>query len=118
MQTQKKAFSLVEIIIGLIIISVALAAFAPVVTKRSKKSATSFSNRMTDKCSVWFNNAGLKCTLCYGGQKPKCINCEGGCPSGQALNVEKCKCYSCTSGPYKLHCPIGTTLNSASCQCE
>ncbi len=87
MQT-KEGFSLIEIIVGLIIISVALACFAPVMSKQVKKSATALSHKLTNRCEVY----GLpsECKLCYG--KKQCVSCSKECDVDHKLNVSECVC--------------------------
>lgn len=89
MQTRKAGFSLIELLIGLIIISVIMAAIAPTLNKKLKAQNTSFADKLTTKCAIY----GLPsaCTLCYG--KENCVVCNLGCADyGKNLNISKCIC--------------------------
>lgn len=82
-----KAFSLVEVLVGLIIISIALAAFAPTMNKRVEAQKTALGSRLSDKCTTY----GLpsECKLCYG--TGQCVVCDLGCAES-TLNVSTCTC--------------------------
>ena len=77
-------FSLVELTIDLVIISIIIAAFAPVITKKIKNNALGITN-FTTSCSKF----GSYCNFC---NSKKCLMCEiTDCP-GKTLNIEQCKC--------------------------
>ncbi len=90
MQNTNYAFSLIELLIGLIIISVALACFAPVMSKRVRVQSTAIDTKLTEKCSGW----GSNCKLCRGviNQGGYCVQCNLGCNVDQKLDVANCKC--------------------------
>ena len=101
----KKAFSLIELLISLITISVILASLAPVVTHKLKHGGVSVgSKKLTMTCP---NTVGSSCTLCLGNQ---CIACPIGCGSG-FKNTLTCKCETCTVS----NC---ANCNSGSNQCD
>ncbi len=86
----KKAFSLIELLISLITISVILASLAPVVTHKLKHGGVSVgSKKLTMTCP---NTVGSSCTLCLGNQ---CIACPITC-GNQFKNTLTCKCESCS----------------------
>lgn len=84
------AFSLIEILVGLIIISVALAAFAPTMNKKVRAQSTAIDTKLTEKCTAW----GDKCKICRGvkGQGGYCIQCNLGCSVDEKLDVINCQC--------------------------
>lgn len=86
------AYSLVEIMISLIIISTICAAVTPVVTRKMAKDATKAGEqsdivKTENECSQ-FNQSGGKCHVCY---KKKCLVCEYDF-CDKHLNQEKCAC--------------------------
>ncbi len=83
-----KAFSLVEIIVGLLIISVALAVFAPVFNKKVKTQSVALDSKLTEKCSAF----GPNCSLCQGTKY--CAVCTKGCGLDEHLDIANCKCVS------------------------
>ena len=104
-KSMKKAFSLIELLISLITISVILASLAPVVTHKLKHGGVSVgSKKLTMTCP---NTVGSSCTLCLGNQ---CIACPIGCGSG-FKNTLTCKCETCTVS----NC---ANCNSGSNQCD
>lgn len=87
-KTQIKAFSLIEILVGLIIISVTLAAFAPVVNKKVKAQTSAINTKLTEKCTKFSSY----CSLCQGTKY--CVQCNRGCNVDQKLNVSTCSCQN------------------------
>ncbi len=84
------AFSLIELLISLITISVILASLAPVITHKMKHGGISIgTKKLSMKCPA---TVGSDCTLCLGNQ---CIACPIGCGT-QFKNTLTCKCESCT----------------------
>ncbi len=87
---KKKAFSLIELLISLITISVILASMAPIITHKLKHGGVSIgTKKLSMKCP---NTVGSDCTLCLGNQ---CIACPIGCGT-QFKNTLTCKCETCT----------------------
>jgi len=85
-----KAFSLIELMVSLLIVSIIMAALAPVLNKRLKNGTVALNNKLTERCSVYgFDD---KCTLCWGANK--CVICLRDCLETQTLNVEQCKCMN------------------------
>ncbi len=87
----KKAFSLIELLISLITISVILASLAPVFTHKLKYSRVSIgAKKLSTKCPADVSN---KCALCL---ENECIACRVNCGMGQYKNVSTCQCENCT----------------------
>ena len=86
------AFSLVELMILLVAISVLLAAFAPIVAKKLNPAVSSLSSTTlikTDECLELINS---NCILCDTSTL-ECLSCDiESCSSGKTLNFEKCVC--------------------------
>lgn len=88
--TNQNAFSLIEILVGLIIISVALAAFAPVMNKKVRAQSSAIDTKLTTKCNVSSWNG--RCTLCQGTKF--CVQCNNGCNADQKLRISDCACVN------------------------
>ena len=89
-----KAFSLVELMISLIVISCIMAAFVPVISKKMKYSAIALSaggvSEITTDCSEKFSS---NCKLCT---KQYCIQCElSNCAAGTYTENKSCSCKNC-----------------------
>ena len=87
------AFSLIELMISLVVISSITAAFAPVISKKLSSNATTISSgqgSISTKCEDKF---GADCTLCY---KTKCIVCTKSCPTNTYRDIPTCTCKSCS----------------------
>ena len=86
-------FSLIELMVTLVIVSVVTAAMAPVITKKIKSSSLSVSsvNDVSSNCSEKYS---ADCKLCL---PNKCLSCIKTCPEGQNLNIATCTCSSCYS---------------------
>ena len=113
-QTQKDkymkkilGFSLVELMISLIVISIVTAAFAPIVTKKLKTSDMSIGTGSSDYvfdeaiCSASVQN----CSICVA---DSCVKCK----EGYYLDENECKactdsCLSCTNSSKCLKCKDG-----------
>ncbi len=98
---KKFAFSLVEILVALIIISVITAALAPVITKKVK-------------------SAGVTITGGGGGGGPN--TGEYSCPLGFFLDTENNECDVCNAGNFcdgvnQLPCPAGTFSANRASEC-
>ena len=89
------AFSLIEIMISLITISIIVAAFTPVISKKMKSTDITVlqnnSGLITDKCED-IDPSGY-CKLCT---KTYCIQCDRTCSSGQYLDNTVCSCKHCS----------------------
>ncbi len=87
---QIKAFSLIELLISLITISVILASLAPVITHKMKHGGISIGTKKLSMACP--SSVGSQCTLCLGNQ---CIACPISC-GNQFKNTLTCKCETCT----------------------
>lgn len=104
-----KAFSLIELLISLIIISLVAAAFTPVLTKNLKKQTIAVSannSGITSECDKIDSN----CELCYE-KEEKCIMCNRTCLSNQYVDIAPCKCVNCSENC--LSCNSKVCLNCA-----
>ena len=93
---KKLAFSLIELMISLIIISIIAAAFSPVITKRIKSDVVTVGSAISSirsDCDE-FSQKGGHCSACM---NELCILCDINCTSDQYKNIGKCECENCTS---------------------
>ena len=87
------AFSLVEVMISLVVVSSILAAFMPVMVKKSKRTinvAGSIS-KITSDCSETFSS---DCSLCQGTKV--CYICSKQCSAADYKDVDTCTCKPCS----------------------
>lgn len=118
----KKGFSLTEVLISVIVISLLSVSMVPVLTKHFNTIKISDKINFT-KCA---NNIDPACKLCY--NKTKCVVCAQKCNSNEYLNKEECKCYSCSSKfgdactkcntTYCRECKEGFGYNSSNGTCS
>ena len=93
---KKLAFSLIELMISLIIISIIAAAFSPVITKRIKSDVVAVGSAISSirsDCDE-FSQKGGHCSACM---DKLCILCDINCTSDQYKNIGKCECENCAS---------------------
>ena len=86
-------FSLIEVLIALIIVSVLMAASVPILTKKAQNIAVlggSQSEEIKAECSIF----GSDCSLCY---SSKCIVCNKTCLETQFKDIENCNCKNCSN---------------------
>ena len=128
----KKAFSLAELLITLIIVSCILAAFAPVITKKMVNvgAGGNFSENCAEDCNLCFGSYCLSCSKICGEQETKsslsctCINCrqfDENCLECDSNKCKKCldgyildnqnKCVSCKSDEF-----VNNSNNCESCK--
>ena len=93
-----KAMSLVEVMVGLLVITCISAAFSPVMVKRFDKLPVSIKNvaGITEECSPPFKSA---CTLCMK-HPSKCLQCSKtmlACNMDEYANTRKCECVGCST---------------------
>ena len=81
-------FSLIEILIALIIISLITAAFIPILTKKVSKITVHTTSGLTTECSDKFSE---DCSLCT---EYECIMCSKNCLDGKYKSL-KCECENC-----------------------
>lgn len=94
----QKAFSLVELMVTLIVISVIVSVCAPIITKKLSSKAITVSEKGGDlsvirsDCEA-FENFGGKCSACLDNV---CLLCEITCTEAQYKNIGKCQCENCS----------------------
>ena len=96
----KWGFSLVELMISLIVVSVVAAAFSPVITKKLSSNtvvagATKAISSIRSDCAN-FNSSGGVCSVCTDSLCLSCTldNCDEN--QGKYKNIGKCSCEACT----------------------
>ena len=112
---KKFAFSLVELMISLIVISIVTAAFAPIVTKKLKTSDMSIGAASSDYIfdeSVC-NKSVSNCSVCV---KDECVRCK----IGYYLDNNECKscinnCEMCTNSSSCQKCESGYFVDDTKC---
>ncbi len=95
-----KAMSLVEVMVGLIVLSAISAAFSPVIINRIKNDVNvSVIEEVTSNC----NSIKLSsdCKLCDK-TKNVCLDCRKECQEGYGLEQKLCKCVPCK--PHVIEC--------------
>ncbi len=116
----QKGFSLVEILVSLIIISLVATAFVPVLSKKLSKSKTSLNHSISKHCVAF----SADCKLCY--KNEKCLLCDKSCSNGQYLDILSCSCKPCSdvvagcnscSSKLCSECKSGYGLNSSKTSC-
>ncbi len=107
------AFSLIELMISLVIISMIAAAFTPVITKKLSSNSIGISSIAEIK-----EDCENGCSLCT---KSYCINCPKTCSDKQYKDSKKCICVDCSVGCSScnqngcLTCDDGYYLESNTC---
>ena len=88
---KKFAFSLVELLISLIVISCITAAFTPIITKKFSSGVFGGGGTgdLTTDCA---DKYGDYCTLCT---SAGCIDCGISCPDGEYMDTKNCICLPC-----------------------
>ena len=98
------AFSLIEVMISLIILSLVTAAVVPVITKKiTKKSIkieyeeNSEKNEYTTDCSelIASNMVSENCILCTKGDNAVCKRCPIECSENMFVDISTCECKEC-----------------------
>ena len=83
----KKAFSLIEVMVSLIVMTIIMAAFVPIVTKRANQKLQSGFIKQEGDCAY----ISSRCHLCDTRQNT-CLSCELSCIDDKTLNYNKCVC--------------------------
>ena len=82
------AFSLIEIMVGMSIIIVLAAAFAPNLSRKIEDDAMTVSGaKVTSSC----DHIDSYCSICKGNE---CLACERDCDDGTHINLATCKCVN------------------------
>lgn len=94
-RTGKHGFSLIELLIRLIIVSIIIAAFTPMLTTKLKHREIALTgSKVETECSKKFSK---KCMVCTDSEYILCNN-SFSCPYGQYCDeAENCICKSCSS---------------------
>ena len=104
------AFSLVELMISLITISIIAAAFTPVISKRLKSGDLTLGMgsaklEFSTKCDYFQqeDDETNPCKLCnVATDPPSCILCRRECSEGETLRKDTCTCIACNDPEYGL----------------
>ena len=103
----KNAFSLVEIAVSLLVISVIIAALTPTISKRM--SSSSLRSKVSTNCDSSFPDG--YCALCDVGSN-RCITCTRSCNTDEYKNSDKCICEACVTKHSDSYC---AACNSKEC---
>ena len=107
----KRAFSLIELLISLIVISCITAAFTPIITKKFSSGVfggSSGSNGWSDECK----DISPDCKLCF---RDECVMCNLDCTiDGQYKDTPSCKCLPCTD-KFGSNCTLCQSDKCESC---
>lgn len=106
------AFSLIELMVSMVVISVIMAAFTPIITKRMK--ANTIAMKLGDsisatKCETWINS---NCRVCL---RKRCVLCNDDvkCSASEYLHVDDCTCHSCSE--YNANCTSCSVSKCKAC---
>ena len=97
------AFSLVELMVTLVVVSILTAAMAPVITKKLKSkeitvsSGTSKDIEFEQDCTAF----GVDCALCF---DDRCALCAKVCNSDEYVDTPECVCKPCNIYEQCLEC--------------
>ncbi len=122
----KRAFSLIELLISLIVISCITAAFTPLITKKFSSGVFGFgssggesSGPVSTKCDDKFT---AECLLC---NDKACLSCSKICPDDLCQDVDNCVCKECPTTEFPncakftstgcLQCKNGYSLADGKC---
>ena len=102
-KNKKDAFSLVEIMVGLVVMSCVVTAFAPVITKKVSSAettliATGGVSALNSHCEDTFSE---DCVLCN--RNRACLICNKVCSATQFEDIPACNCVNCTDA-YGANC--------------
>ena len=81
------AFSLIELLVSMIIVSLIAGVFISTINKRLKSKDNKIKESISDDCDKKFSS---DCTLCY--PNTRCLVCILECDSTRRLNVANCRC--------------------------
>ena len=102
-----KAFSLIEVMLSLIILSIVTAAVVPVITKKITSKSIKIEaeekneeSEYTTDCQELIidgEKVGSDCTLCTKGENAICKQCPIECDEGMLVDIPTCKCVLCSA---------------------
>lgn len=115
-KTILRAFSLVELMVTLIVISCLVAALAPVITKKLKSQGITIvggdddsgGGEVSTDCSGLFNEDCKLCNVNF------CMQCEKVCTDGYYKNIARCNCLNCET--YTPNCATCDSVGCLSCK--
>lgn len=85
-----RAFSLIELTISLVVISLILSALIPVMTSRyAKRAVTVEATKISSSCK----EISSDCLIC---KNKECLLCDKTCPDGTFKDIKICDCVSCS----------------------
>ncbi len=100
-----KAFSLIEVMLSLIILSIVTAAVVPVITKKITGKSIKIEAEENNEESEYTTDCqdliidgekvGPNCTICTKGEDAVCKQCPIECDEGMLVNIAACKCVEC-----------------------
>ena len=124
----KKAFSLVELMVTLIVLSCIIAAMTPTITKKLKSQGITVGSggggknvsgdfEFSQDCSAF----GEDCALCFNN---KCSLCSKSCLANEYVDTPTCTCQSCDKFDNCLECNVnqckkcenGYFINGLACE--
>ena len=118
MKSKKFGFSLIELLISLIVISLIAAAFSPVISKKLKSGGLSIGvgfggggsgGLSIGSISIDCDDIDEDCNLCSGNS---CLICSKDCNSqGEYINASTCKCENCADIEHAQTCEYNPEYN-------
>ena len=95
--SKKQGFTLAELCISIITISIITATIAPVITKKLSTRPTANANQLTSDCAQFDTKLGSEefigyCRLCY---EHKCVSCKLDYRPGYVIIQDTCSYKSC-----------------------
>ena len=94
-----KAFSLIEVMLSLIILSIVTAAVVPVITKKITSKSIKIEAEEKNEESEYTtdcNKISENCTICTKGDDAVCKQCPIECDEGMLVDIAACKCAVCS----------------------
>jgi len=93
-----RAFSLVELMVTLVVISCIISALVPAITKKLKSQAITVGSGGGGNTNLEFEQDcsafGVDCALCF---EDRCAMCAKSCEDDEFVNTPQCICESCTT---------------------
>jgi len=118
-------FSLIELMVTLIIISVIVGAMTPIITKKLKSQSITVGSGASEQIDTEFEQDclafGEDCVLCT---QNKCSLCAKECLTGEYIKTSSCECKSCNiyenckecNSRQCKKCNSGYYLNGSTCE--
>ena len=86
MKNTIKAFSMMELMVCVVAMSIMASVMVPAITQKSKKAEIRVNaEQLTSSCAKFTD----KCDLCY---LDRCVVCQRNCGDYNNLDLEKCVC--------------------------